>query len=74
MSKKIYLKVKPRSSQSKVEKVSDNIFHVWVKAAPEKGRANKEVVQVLADYFGVSKTNVHILKGETTRMKLVEIG
>ncbi|MBI2664404.1 DUF167 domain-containing protein [Candidatus Woesearchaeota archaeon] len=38
-----------------------------------KGRANKELVELLADYFSVRKADVEIVKGGTSRNKLVRI-
>lgn len=71
---KIFLKVKPGSKQEKIEKISDNIFTVWVKEPPIEGRANEAVVKVLAEYFGVSKSQVRISHGATGRMKMAEVG
>ncbi|RUM87332.1 MAG: hypothetical protein DSZ24_06440 [Thermodesulfatator sp.] len=42
-------------------------------APPEKGKANKQLVEVLAKHFGVKKSSVKILKGETSHNKVVEI-
>jgi uncharacterized protein (TIGR00251 family) len=70
---RIYIKVIPKSSRSKVEKLADNTYKVWVTVVPEKGRANKEVVKLLAKYFRVSKSQVDIVGGQTTRTKIVDI-
>lgn len=70
---RIHVKVIPNSSQEKVEKLSNGNFKVWVTKSPEKGKANKAVEKVLADYFNVAKSNVKIIGGKTAREKLVEI-
>ena len=46
---------------------------VEVKGKPIKGRANKQVVEVLAKYFGVSKSAVTIVRGTRSKFKVVEI-
>ncbi len=72
-SMRIFIKVKSRSYQEKVEKIDKNHFVVWVKEPPAKGLANKGVVKVLADYFGVSQYDVRLVSGFTSSNKLVEI-
>jgi uncharacterized protein (TIGR00251 family) len=46
---------------------------VSIKSRPEHGRANRELVKRLAEYFGVSEQNVRIVSGFTSRKKLVEV-
>lgn len=70
---KIFVKVKTRARQEKIEKIDDTNFKVWVKEAPEKGRANQSVLRVLAEYFSVSRSEIIIISGLTSRKKVVEI-
>lgn len=46
---------------------------VKVSAPPKDGKANKELVQTLADFFNVTKGDVYIVSGETSRHKRVMI-
>jgi uncharacterized protein (TIGR00251 family) len=68
----IKVKVVPKSSKVSVEE-KDGVFHVKLTAPPEKGKANKQLVEVLAKHFGVKKSSVKILKGGTSHNKVVEI-
>lgn len=70
---KIEVLLKPASKQEKVEQNPDGIYHVWVKAPPVEGRANKALIEVLADYFHVPKSYVRLKKGLASRKKIVEI-
>jgi hypothetical protein len=70
---RIYVKVIPRSSKNLVEKISEGEYKVKLTAPPVDGEANKMLIKVLADYFGVSKSLVSIIGGKSTRKKLVEI-
>jgi uncharacterized protein YggU (UPF0235/DUF167 family) len=45
------VKVQPRAKTPGVEKLGEGLFRVRVKAAPEKGRANREVAERLAEYL-----------------------
>jgi hypothetical protein len=70
---RIYLKVITRSSQRKLEKISEGDYKAWVKAVPEKGQANQEIIEILADYFKVAKNLIKIVGGKTSSKKIVDI-
>jgi uncharacterized protein (TIGR00251 family) len=44
-----------------------------VRAPPVKGKANEAVIEVLAEFFGVKKSDIRIMSGERSREKVVEI-
>ena len=70
---KIYVTAKPNARVNKVEKHDDVHFTVSVQAEPVQGRANIAIIQALADYFDIPKSRVVILRGQTSREKIVEI-
>ena len=75
---KISVKVIPNAKQNEiVEDIIDllgvRILKIKVNQPPEEGRANKAVIEILADYFKVKKNSIRIIKGETSRNKIVEI-
>jgi len=70
---KIFVKVKPKAKEEKVEKIDDINFKVFVKQLPEKGRANRAVIKALANYFNISQSNIQISSGSASRMKVIEI-
>jgi len=70
---RIYVKVIPKSSQSKIEEMEDGSYKVWVTVVPEKGKANQTVIKLLAKYFKVSKSQIEIIGGKTARTKIVDI-
>jgi len=47
----------------------DGKLKVYARAPPVKGKANKAVVEILADYFKVKKSAVRMVKGEASRRK-----
>ena len=69
---KINIKVIPGARKEEI-KEEDNGFRVYLKSKPEKGKANKELITLLADYFNTSKSNIRIIKGEHARNKIIEI-
>lgn len=46
---------------------------MWLRAQPQDGKANWALVCVLADHYGVAKSDVKILRGQAGKNKLVEI-
>ena len=70
---KLSVKVKARAKQEKVEKVAEGQYKVWVKAAPEKGRANEEVIRALSGHLKIPKSRIAIVGGHASSQKTVEI-
>ena len=71
---KISVKVIPGAKKVEVAKESEpNCFKVKVNQVAEDGRANKAVIEALAEYFKVKKNAVEIVGGLTSRNKIVEI-
>jgi len=70
---RISVTVNPRSQNPGISRVSDKDFKIKVKSPPEKGKANKEVVKVVAQYFKVPKSQVSIVRGHTSRKKIIDI-
>jgi len=70
---KIFVKVKPRAKEEKVEKIDDINFRVQVTQPPEKGKANMAVVKALAGYFNVNRSNVQIVSGSSSKLKVIKI-
>jgi uncharacterized protein (TIGR00251 family) len=70
---RVTVSVIPKASRQMVEWLSDTEAKVWVHAAPEKGKANKAVRQVLAKDLSIRASQVRIVSGETSRKKIVEI-
>jgi hypothetical protein len=48
-------------------------WKIRVPAAPERGRANEEVVSLLAETLGVTRRDVRVVSGHTARDKIVEL-
>ena len=61
------------ASVSKVRGLHGGALKVAVRAAPEKGKANAEIEEVLAAFFGVAKNQVAVIAGQTSRNKRVEV-
>ena len=72
-SMKIQVTVKPNARKESVERKTGDELVVCVKDSPVDGKANRALIQVLADYFSVPKSAISILHGERSRKKLIQI-
>lgn len=67
------IRVVPRASKSEIAGEMDGNLRVRISASPVDGAANEGVVRLLAKAFGVAKTNVSILSGQTSKTKRIRI-
>ena len=69
---KIRVKVVSNLKNEEVTKEDDG-FLVKVKEPPKEGKANKAVIKLLAEYFGVSQGSIRIVRGFRSRTKVIEV-
>ncbi len=68
------IKVKPQSSQNKILVFKEpNFLEIALKAKPEKNQANDSLLKFLANLIGIPKNQIKILKGKTSKNKLIRI-
>ncbi len=65
------VKIVPGASRSKVAGVLDGMLKVAVAAAPEKGQANKALIELLAAVLKVPQRSISIERGHTSPRKVV---
>lgn len=71
--KTIQVKVKPNARMCGLEELSDGTWLARIKAPPIDGKANEELVMLIARHFELRKGQVSIKSGASGRMKLVQI-
>ncbi len=69
----INVRVIPNAKTDRVIADDQDKLKVYLNAKPHKGKANKALAKVLADYYNVRKSSIRIIKGKKTRDKVVEI-
>jgi hypothetical protein len=70
---KLQLKVVPKASRDRVVGWVGDRLKVQATAAPERGKANEAVVEVLAEALGLPRNHVRIVAGDTSPLKTVEV-
>jgi len=63
------VRAQPRSSKAGIDGLVGDAVKVRVRCAPVDGKANKELVETLADEFGIAKSSVVFKGGETSKNK-----
>lgn len=70
---RIEVRAKPNACASMLVEEADGTFTAHLKAPPVDGKANEELVALVAAHFGVRKAAVRIKAGAGARFKRVEI-
>lgn len=66
-------KIVPASSRTKISGPLDGMIKIKISAAPEKGKANRCLIDFLGKHLGVKKTDITIIAGETNQVKKLRI-
>ncbi|MBU1088168.1 MAG: DUF167 domain-containing protein [Candidatus Omnitrophica bacterium] len=69
----INIKVITNAAKNEITEQSKGQYLVKVTATPERGKANKKVMELLAEYFAVAKMDILIVKGKYNSKKLLNI-
>jgi uncharacterized protein (TIGR00251 family) len=69
---RITVKVVPNARKAKVKEEQGRL-KVWVTAPAVEGKANAALIETLAEHFKVRKSAIAIVRGETSREKVVDI-
>ena len=67
------IRVVPRARLNKIVDDGCGNLRVYTTAAPTDGAANAAVVKLLSEYWDVPKTRIKILRGATSRTKVIQI-
>ena len=72
MTVRIAIRVVPGAKRQQF-KWKDAKLVCYVTSRPEKGRANKELIEVLATLWKLPRQAITIVSGETSRHKMLEV-
>lgn len=70
----LLVKVRPNSRASRLEQQEDGTWRAELKSPPVDGKANQELISLVAKHFKRPKAEVSIKSGASSRLKLVQIG
>lgn len=67
----LFIKVAPKAHQTKLSGWEGDSLKIHLRALPEKGEANKELIHFLSKMFSIPKERILLIKGEKGRHKQV---
>lgn len=70
---RLNIKVTPNAARNEIGGFRDGVLQLKIAAPPVKGKANRELISFLSDVLEVSKSSLSIVKGQTSRSKIVAI-
>jgi len=70
---RISVRVTPRSFRNEVLPQADGSFRVYLTSTPTDGKANKQLIELLVDFFDVPKSCISLVSGQKGRKKIIEI-
>jgi uncharacterized protein len=73
MATNISVKVQPNANHNDVIGQTGGVWKIKIAAPPDKGKANKELIDYLSGLLNVKKAQINILRGQTTHNKVLEI-
>lgn len=68
---RLSVKVLPNSRRQDIQKIKEGEYKIHVLSSPVEGKANKEVIDVVASHFRLPRSRVKILRGKKSRKKIV---
>lgn len=74
----IRVKIIPRSPKNEITDIiedeeGEKTIKIRIKAPPEKGKANAELIKFLSKTFNIKRDTISIISGKTDRLKLIKI-
>jgi len=75
----ISVKVTANSKNPRIEIISDRdekgreFYKIYVRAQAAEGKANQELIRSFAEYFDIPKSKIEIIKGLTSKEKVLQI-
>lgn len=69
----LFIKAQPGSQQNKIVGIRNKEVLIRLKAQPEKGKANNELIKFLSKALGLSRQEIKLTRGQTARHKTLSL-
>ncbi len=74
----LHIRLTPKAARTKIQGWQTDadgrrVLKASVTAVPEKGKANKGLIALLAKELNIAKSDIHIVRGETDRNKVLKL-
>jgi hypothetical protein len=69
----IEIHLQPGAKRNEIVGLREGVLYAKVTALPQKGQANRALVELLARTLGIPKSNVEIIRGQSSRSKVIAV-
>jgi hypothetical protein len=69
----IQVRVKPNSKKDSIEFTSETECTIRTTAPAVENKANERVIEMVADYYGVAKRQIELMRGHKSKIKTIKI-
>ena len=69
----LHVRVRPRTSRSEIEGVTDGQLRLKLRSAPVENQANEEAVRLLSDALGLPRSRISLIRGAKSRDKVFHL-
>ena len=69
----IEIHLQPGAKRNEIVGLREDILYVKVAALPQKGQANRALLELIAQTLGIPKNNVEIIRGQSSRSKVIAL-
>jgi uncharacterized protein len=73
LKSKISLKVQPNAGRNEIVGRVDGVWKIKIGAPPDKGKANKELIDFLSQVLKIRKDSLSLVRGQTSHNKVIEV-
>jgi uncharacterized protein (TIGR00251 family) len=73
LSQQLNVRVTPNAARDEITGFTEGVLNVKIAAPPEKGKANKKLIDFLSGRLGVSKSLIRLIRGQTSRRKVIMV-
>ncbi|MFA6604320.1 MAG: DUF167 domain-containing protein [Patescibacteria group bacterium] len=70
---RIRVKAHARAKRRDLRPNADGSFDIWTTAAPDRDRANEDIIEILSGHLSVSKSAISLVSGRTANKKVFEV-
>ncbi len=65
--------IRPNAARTKIDGLYGDRIKIRVAAAPEKGKANRELISLISEITGVAKKKIRIISGAASNYKKIQV-
>ncbi len=73
LTSKISVKVQPNAGRNEIVGLVEGVWKIKIGAPPDKGKANKELLDFLSQVLNIRKDSLSLVRGQASHNKVIEV-